>query len=59
MNGISVMTCVRTNQKGFSYVYGREDRMKQKYIKISRQNELQNDRKNEGGRESGAFSASS
>ena len=58
MNGISVMTCVRTNQKGFSYVYGREDRMKQKYIKISRQNELQNDRKNEGGRESGAFSAS-
>ena len=57
MNGISVMTCVRTNQKGFSYVYGREDRMKQKYIKISRQNELQNDRKNEGGRESGTFSA--
>ena len=50
MNGISVMACVQTNQTGFSYVYGREDRMQQKYITISRQNELKSERKKEGGK---------
>ena len=38
MNGISVMTCVQTNHSGFRSIYGREDRMQQKYIMISRQN---------------------
>lgn len=37
MNGINVMTCVQTNQSGFRCVYGKESRMQQKYIMISRQ----------------------
>ena len=37
MNGISVMACVQTGQSGISGVYGRESRMQQKYIVISRQ----------------------
>lgn len=39
MNGISVMACVQTNQPGFHNVYGRESRIRQKYITISRQRE--------------------
>lgn len=37
MNGINVMTCVQTNQSGFRNTYGKESRMQQKYIMISRQ----------------------
>lgn len=37
MNGISVMACVQAGQPGFSGVYGRDDRMHQKYVTISRQ----------------------
>ena len=37
MNGISVMACVQTGQSGVPGIYGRENRMQQKYIVISRQ----------------------
>ena len=37
MNGISVMACVQNEQTGFCSIYGRESRMQQKYITISRQ----------------------
>lgn len=40
MNGINVMACVQTNQTGFRSVYGKESRMQQKYIMISRQTGL-------------------
>lgn len=40
MNGINIMACVQTNQPGFPSVYGRESRMQQKYIRISRQTGL-------------------
>ena len=39
MNGISVMACVQADRPGFSAVYGKETRMQQKYIKITRQRE--------------------
>ena len=39
MNGISVMACVQADRPGFSAVYGKETRMQQKYIMISRQKE--------------------
>lgn len=42
MNGIRVMACVQTNQPGFHNVYGRENRIRQKYITISRQRERGN-----------------
>ena len=37
MNGISVMACVQNEQTGFCSIYGKESRMQQKYITISRQ----------------------
>lgn len=37
MNGISVMACVQNEHTGFCSIYGRESRMQQKYITISRQ----------------------
>ena len=37
MNGISVMACVQKGQSGVPGIYGRENRMQQKYIVISRQ----------------------
>lgn len=39
MNSISVMACVQAEQPGFRSVYGRDNRMQQKYIRIYGQSE--------------------